>query len=64
MSFLKRICLLLAAFISFDSHATTGIDSVGYLWVIGLVILGMLGLAVWVLKFLKRVKEDSKKHDK
>ncbi len=59
----KGILLILTALFSTSSQATTGIDSVGYLWVLALVMLGIMGLAVWLLRFLRRIRNDSKKYE-
>ncbi len=62
-AWLKIVLTLAALTLAEPGRAMTGIDSVAYLWVIGLILMGILGLLVWVIKFLNRVKEDSKKHE-
>lgn len=59
----KIIIIILIVLIATNSQASTGIDSVGYLWLSGLVLLGLLWLALWLLRFLRRIRSDSKKYD-
>ncbi len=60
----KTILMLMALFFTRNSWATTGIDSVGYLWVIGLILLGVVLLLVWALKILRKVKADTQSNNK
>ena len=60
---MKVLVLLLMACFSEVALATTGIDSVGTLWVVGLVLLGLIVLLVAVVKFLLKFKQDTQDHD-
>ncbi len=46
------------------SYATTGIDSVAGIWVIGLVLIGILLLLVLAVKFLVKIRKENFEHNK
>ena len=64
MHFLTNLALTLVLICGTQAHAATGIDSVAYLWVIALVLIGLILLVFMTLKFLRGIRRDSLKHHK
>lgn len=60
---LSLLLFVAALLLSFQSHAMTGIDSAGYIWLIIPVLIGLILLLVMVVKFLKRIKKDCLEQD-
>lgn len=49
--------------INFPVFATTGISAGGYVWVIGLFLVGLIFLMIWIFRFLSKIRRDSLKND-
>ncbi len=56
------IFFLLFVLVTPTSHATTGIDSVSYLWGAVLVLLALIVVLVLLVNFVKNIRKDTKKH--
>ncbi len=59
---IQALGLLLTVLFATSVQATTGIDSVSYLWGAALVMLLLIAVLVMLVKFLKNVRKDTIRH--